>query len=284
MGRLIALTALTMVAFAANSVLNRTALVDGSTAPAAFAAVRLVSGAIFLSALVLMRRGGLQMFGTGAWLEAGTLTLYMLGFSFAYLTLDAGLGALILFGGVQLTMVAGAVLQGERLSLSRSIGTAIAFAGLMWLLWPAGSFQVPLVGAALMLAAALGWGTYSLQGRRVEDPLAATARAFVLASIPGLLAWGLVPGAIDGRGVFLACLSGVVTSGMGYALWYSVLPRLTATAAALTQLVVPVIATIGGVIVLSEDVTLRLVLASALVLGGVAFGIIQPFQRRGTDF
>ena len=283
MVRLIALTAVTMMAFAANSILNRMALVDGTTAPAAFAAVRLVSGAVFLAALVVLRGKRLDVLGRGAWLGAGTLTLYMLGFSFAYLTLDAGLGALILFGGVQITMVAGAAMQGERLTAHRMLGTAIAFAGLVWLLLPSDGLRVPIIGAALMLAAALGWGLYSLHGRSVDDPLAATARAFVLASVPGLIAWGLAPGAIDARGLMLACLSGVVTSGMGYALWYSVLPKLTATAAALTQLVVPVIATVGGVVLLSEDVTLRLTLASALVLGGVAFGILQPFKRRGSD-
>ncbi len=280
MSRLILLTTLTMVAFAANSLLNRAALLDGETGPAAFAALRLLSGAICLAAPVALRRDAVA--GSGhpgrRLLGAGSLALYMLGFSFAYVALDAGVGALILFGVVQVTMFAGGILGGERPVPGRWMGTALALGGLAWLAWPSGANAPQLAAAALMTAAATGWGIYSLAGRGAADPLHDTAANFLWATPVAGLVWLAAPDGLSAQGAVLAVISGAVTSGLGYALWYSVLPRLEASVAALTQLTVPVIAVIGGLLFLSEALSLRIVLASAIILGGVAIGILS--QRR----
>ncbi|MGI1662625.1 DMT family transporter [Palleronia sp. KMU-117] len=277
--RLGLLVALVMTAFAANSVLNRLALAGGGAGPAAFAAVRLLTGAAALAVLLRLRGRALPLAAKGRWKGAGALALYVLGFSFAYVTLDAGVGALILFGGVQITMFAGALIGGERPSPLRWAGAGVAVLGLVWLLWPAGAAVPNAGGAALMAAAALGWGVYSLIGRGATDPLAETAANFVWAAPVGLLAWIVVADAMAPSGVLLAALSGVVTSGLGYALWYAVLPRLAASTAALSQLTVPVIALAGGAVLLGEAVTLRVVLASALVIGGVALGVAATRRR-----
>ena len=272
--RLALLTTLTMVAFAANSVLNRLALEDGDTGPAGFAALRLAAGALMLGLLVA-RRGGAPVWAWPGWAGPGALLLYMLGFSFAYVSLGAGVGALILFGGVQVTMFAGAVMAGEAVPLRRWVGAAVSFAGLVFLMWPAGTAAVSLSGAGLMLAAALGWGLYSLIGRGAADPLGATAGNFLYAVPVAVLVWLLWPDGIGARGAALAVLSGAVTSGLGYALWYAVLPALGATRGAVAQLTVPVIAVAGGVVFLGEAVSLRMVLASVLVLGGVAVSLLE---------
>ncbi|MEQ9041371.1 MAG: DMT family transporter [Silicimonas sp.] len=280
--RLFMLAALTMVAFAANSVLNRAALTGGDTGPAAFAAIRLVSGALCLAALVAMRTGLPRLAGPKRWVGTGSLLLYMLGFSFAYVALDAGVGALILFGGVQITMFAGALMGGERPHPARWTGAAIAFAGLAWLLWPAGTAAPDPVAAMMMGAAAIGWGVYSLAGRGTGDPLSNTAANFILAAPFALAVWFALPDAIGPRGALLAVISGAVTSGVGYAMWYSLLPKIDASVAALAQLTVPVIALLGGAALLAEAPTLRLILASAIVLGGVAFGVFGSQRRIGS--
>lgn len=278
--RLILLTALVMVAFAANSVLNRAALAGGAIDPLGFAWIRTGSGALALALMVLLRDRRLALGGPGRLVGVLSLTLYMLGFSVAYVALDAGVGALILFGGVQVTMFAGAVLGGEPVPARRWLGAALALAGLGWLMWPSGPVQVPVLHGGLMLAAALGWGLYSLAGRGAGDPLGATAANFILAAPICVAVMVLAPVAPDAapasaRGVALALCSGVVTSAMGYALWYAVLPQLQASVAAVAQLTVPVIALAGGVAFLGEAVTLGLVLASALVLGGVALAVLR---------
>lgn len=278
--RLIALTALTMVAFAANSVLNRLALAGADMGPASFAAIRLLSGALMLWVLVAVRdkgrAGGHQRID---WRGPVTLALYVLGFSFAYVTLDAGVGALILFGGVQITMFAGAVLAREVIPVNRWVGAALAFGGLVWLLMPQGGVVPGGKGAALMVAAALGWGMYSLIGRRAGDPLLATARNFALAAPAGLLVWAMLPDAVSWRGAGLAIVSGMVTSGLGYALWYRVLPGLPAAVAAIAQLSVPVIAMAGGLAFLGEVPDLRFVLAAGLVMAGVVVSLYSPARR-----
>ncbi|UYV38128.1 DMT family transporter [Rhodobacteraceae bacterium D3-12] len=280
--RLFLLTALTMVAFAANSVLNRLALEGGESGPASFAAIRLIAGAVVLVVLVVQRRGAVPWRWPG-WTGPMTLVLYVLGFSFAYVSLGAGIGALILFGGVQVTMFAGAVTAREVIPLSRWIGAGVSFAGLCVLMWPAGDVAVSLSGAALMLAAALGWGVYSLVGRGAVDPLVTTAGNFVYAAPVGIVAWLLLPDGMTLVGAALAIVSGAVTSGLGYALWYAVLPALGAARAAVAQLSVPVIAVLGGVVFLSEGVSWRLVVATVLVLGGVAVSVVdrRPGVRRG---
>lgn len=278
MARLIVLTTLTMVAFAANSLLNRAALVGGDTGPAAFAALRLISGAICLSALVAMRGGLPRLWGRQRAIGAGSLALYVLGFSFAYVALDAGVGALILFGMVQLTMFGGALAGGDRPHPARWIGSCLALIGLAGLVWPGAAAAPPLLAAALMAAAGLGWGIYSLAGRGATDPLKETAANFLCASPLALLLWLAFPDGLTAEGAVLAVVSGALTSGLGYALWYSLLPRLEATVAALTQLTVPVTAVAGGALFLAEPLTLRVALTSAVILGGVAYGILG--QRR----
>ena len=278
MVRLLILTAMTMAAFAANSLLNRAALADGATGPAAFAAVRLVSGALCLAVLAALRGGLPPLLVRRRWTGAGSLSLYMLGFSFAYVALDAGLGALVLFGVVQVTMFTAAVAGGERPPAARWIGAALAFGGLVWLVWPGSVAPPDPLAVLLMVAAGVGWGVYSLAGRKAADPLAETAANFLAAAPLALLVWAIVPDELSTKGTILAVISGAVSSGLGYALWYSVLPRLQASVAALAQLTVPVIAVAGGVVLLGEGLTLRLVLASAVILGGVAMGVLA--QRR----
>ncbi|OIP84300.1 MAG: EamA family transporter [Rhodobacterales bacterium CG2_30_65_12] len=280
--RLFLLTSLTMIAFAANSVLNRLALVDGATGPAAFALIRLAAGALVLGALVLRNASASRQpaitVRPGA---VAMLALYVLGFSFAYVSLPAGAGALILFAMVQLTMFAGAVAAREPVPLLRWLGAAVAFGGLAWLLLPGkGAGAMDLTGVALMAAAGVGWGVYSLLGRRVTDPLRATGSNFILALPLGLAVFLLLPDGIDLRGAGLAAVSGGITSGLGYALWYRILPRLGASIAAVAQLSVPVISVAGGMAFLGEPLTARLVFASLLVLGGIALSL-WPGSRRG---
>ena len=282
MARLFLLTTLTMIAFAANSVLNRAALAEGEAGPASFAAIRTLSGAVCLFALVCFRQGIPQIIAPKRWIGTGALTLYMLGFSFAYIALDAGTGALILFGGTQITMFAGALITGERPTLARWIGAVLAFGGLVWLLWP-GATGAPDAGfAALMAFAAFGWGVYSLVGRSAADPLQETAANFICAAPITLLVLAIMLDGITSRGMILAVVSGALTSGLGYALWYAILPRIETSVAALSQLTVPVIAAFGGALVLAEAPTTRLILASAIVLGGVALGVLGGQRKIGS--
>lgn len=292
MMRLFLLTALTMIAFAANSVLNRWAVGQGWIGPAGFAMIRLLSGAgmlaLILGVRLVLKR---EVIWPQVWpilFGVGGLILYLLGFSLAYTHLDAGTGALVLFGSVQVTMFAGALLLREPVPLRRWLGSGVASAGLYVLAAPtAGGAQ--LGSAMLMMAAAgVGWGAYSLAGRGQKDAQSATAVNFVLA-VPvmillyhnglgwvdfmvtddetRILAWGLV----------LAVVSGAVTSGLGYSLWYAILPKLGAARAAVAQLTVPVIAALGGAVLLAEVPGLRFWVASALVLGGVALASL-PYR------
>jgi len=285
--RLVALTALVMVAFAANSVLNRAAVGAGQIGALDFALVRAVSGAAVLVLLIRLRHGRVPLLDARTMLGGLMLTTYLIGFSIAYLAMDAGLGALILFGGVQVTMFAGALVQGERPPARRWIGAALALTGLAWLVWPGGAAPTPLWAVAAMAAAALGWGVYSLIGRGSSDPLGDTAAAFVWATVAGFLAVVAQTGGATGNpstlsGLALAGVSGAVTSGLGYALWYAVLPRIGASTAGLVQLSVPVIAALGGVVFLAEAPTLGMLGAGALVLGGIAWGL-APQRTRGSS-
>ncbi|QFT94133.1 EamA-like transporter family protein [Roseovarius sp. THAF9] len=276
--RLFLLTALTMVAFAANSILNRLALAGGHIDAVSFGAIRLVAGAAMLAGLCIVLRGGLRLGGPARVSGVLSLLVYMYGFSLAYTALDAGLGALILFGMVQITMFAAALLTREALPALRWIGAGLALAGLAWLMWPGAGTAVSPWHGALMALAGIGWGVYSLAGRKSKDALQATAANFTLAAPVGLLAWLVLPSpaeaaALSGYGIFLAILAGAVTSGLGYALWYSVLPTLAASVAAVAQLTVPIIALLGGILLLGESLTVQIVLSSALVLGGVALSM-----------
>lgn len=277
--RLFLLTALTMAAFAANSILNRMALAGDFIEAVPFGAIRLAAGAAMLAGLCIALRGGLRLGGPARLSGVISLLIYMYGFSLAYTALDAGLGALILFGMVQITMFAAALRGREPLPPLRWIGAVLALGGLAWLMAPGSGIPVSPWHGALMALAGVGWGLYSLAGRKSKDALQATAANFVLATPFGVLALFALPAPIDAlpltaTGVALAILTGAVTSGLGYALWYSVLPGLTASVAAVAQLTVPVIALVGGVLLLGEALTWQVALASALILGGVAMSVL----------
>jgi drug/metabolite transporter (DMT)-like permease len=266
----IILTAAAMFAFAANSLLCRLALQQRGIDPASFASIRLVSGAITLAVIVRFRAVRLAP-GHADWLAAAMLFAYVAFFSFAYLTLPAGTGALILFGAVQLTMFIAGLRSGEMFGAIAWLGLALAVAGLVYLVSP-GVAAPPPLGAALMAIAGLAWGVYSLRGRGVLDPLAATAgnfaRAAPLALVLSLLSVTNVYA--DAAGVALAIVSGALTSGIGYVIWYAALSKLSAMRAATVQLSVPLIAAFGGVAFLSEAITPRLAAASVAILGGIA--------------
>lgn len=278
--RLFLLTTLAMVAFAANSLLNRLALSGAEIGPAAFAAIRVCAGAAVLLLLLGLRHRALPPVSRPApWAVAG-LAVYLLGFSFAYVSMDAGLGALLLFGGVQCTMFLGALIEGDRPPLRRWLGVGLSLAGLALLAAPRGAATAPLPALACMTLAALGWGIYSLAGRRVTDPLAATAWNFACAAPLVLLALALLPdgGTPSARGIALALASGGITSGLGYALWYALLPRLGATRGALAQLSVPAIALALAALLLGEPVTPTALTSALLILGGIAVGLL-PRRR-----
>lgn len=279
MHRTTILTALAMIAFAANSVLARLALGDGHMDAASFATVRVVSGALALAAIVLYRSEG-QVRRDADWRAALALFVYMAFFSFAYLSLDAGTGALILFGAVQLTMFVVAMRSGEPFSAISWAGLLVAIAGLVYLVAPGVTAPEP-AGALLMAIAGIAWGVYSLLGRKAADPTRATAWNFLL-SVPPVLVMSLVfmkQFHATPFGIALAIASGVLASGIGYVLWYAALRGLAATSAATVQLSVPVIAAVGGVMLLSEDLTSRLLIASVATLGGVAIVLLQRRPR-----
>ena len=269
------LTATAMIAFAANSLLCRMALGEGLIDAAGFSAVRVVSGAVTLLLIVLPRWRRVGR-GPADWRAAVMLFTYVAFFSFAYLSLSAGVGALLLFGAVQLTMFATALRSGERFPLPAWLGLALAVVGIVYLVSPGITAPDPL-GAALMIVAGIAWGIYSLLGRQAADPLEATANNFLL-SVPLALGLGLLfldDLQFSTPGVLLAVASGALASGLGYVVWYAALAGLKATSAATVQLSVPVIAAIGGVMLLAEPLTLRLVLASAATLGGIALVLWQ---------
>ena len=267
--RTIALTAIAMLAFAANSLLCRLALQQASIDAASFGSVRLVSGALMLGAIVRLRAGPARA-ARSDWFAAAMLGAYVACFSFAYLGLAAGTGALILFGAVQLTMFSVGLHAGERFTAAAWAGLALAIAGLVYLVSPGIAAPAPL-SAALMATAGVAWGLYSLRGRGAGDPLAATAGNFLRAAPLGLVLSVVFAGSLQASaaGVALAIASGALSSGLGYVVWYAALPGLSALRAATVQLSVPPLAALGGVLLLSEAVSMRLLLASAAILGGV---------------
>lgn len=277
--RITALTVLAMLAFAGNSVLCRIALKHTGIDAASFTSIRLVSGAVVLWVIAALLRRDRQ--GRGNWWSALALFVYAAGFSFAYISLTAATGALLLFGAVQATMIGHGLRSGERLSRQQLAGLALALGGLVGLLLPGLSAPPPL-GSALMLAAGVAWGVYSIRGKGAGDPTRVTAGNFLRASVFTLLLSALSMSQsmsgqhLDRAGVGYAIASGAITSGLGYAIWYSVVPALKATNAATIQLSVPVIAAIGGIALLGEAVTLRVVLASLAILGGIGLVILGP--------
>ena len=266
------LTSLAMLAFASNSLLCRIALRDTAIDAATFTAIRVASGALIL--VLILRSRGVRPFTGGSWPMAAMLSAYAAFFSFAYRDLTAATGAVLLFGAIQLTMMGYGLWTGERLGGLSLVGLTITLAGLVGLLLP-GLAAPPPLAAVLMLSAGVAWGVYSLLGRGAGEPIAATGGNF-LRSVPfaALLALSAAGReTADLTGTLYAVLSGAVTSGLGYVLWYAALPALRATSAATIQLSVPAIAAIGGVVLLAEPITMRLLLASVAILGGIALTI-----------
>jgi drug/metabolite transporter (DMT)-like permease len=283
--RAIALTVAAMLAFAANSLLCRMALQHGGIDAASFGSIRLVAGALTL-VLVVRLRSGAGPAGRADWLAAAMLFAYVAFFSFAYLSLSAGTGALILFGAVQLTMLGAGLRAGEMFGPVAWSGFVLAVAGLVYLVSP-GVTAPPALGAVLMAVAGVAWGVYSLRGRGVADPLASTARNFVRAAPMALVLSALLAGTgsahADAAGIALAVASGALTSGIGYVIWYAALPSLTAMRAATVQLSVPPIAAFGGVLFLSEAITPRLMLCSVAILGGIALVLMGKARAAKTQ-
>lgn len=272
--RIVALTALAMTAFAGNSLLCRLALKQTGIDAASFTTIRLISGAAILWLIPRMTRR--TNAGNGNWLSALALFAYAAGFSFAYRSLPLATGALLLFGAVQVTMVGHGIWAGERLRRLQFIGLVLAFGGLVGLLLP-GISAPPLYGSVLMLSAGAAWGVYSLRGKGKGDATRVTGGNFLRAAVMAV-ALSLVRhdvAALDSAGIWYAIASGALTSGIGYAIWYTALPALKATHAATVQLSVPVIAALAGIVFLGESMTVRLVLASVAILGGVAMVILE---------
>jgi drug/metabolite transporter (DMT)-like permease len=283
-----------MIAFASNSLLCRAALKQTNIDAATFTFVRIFSGAVALWLILEIRRllraertasplveslSG-SSFRNGKWISALALFVYAAGFSFAYTSLSAGTGALLLFGAVQATMILWGLYEGERLSTIQIVGFLAAVTGLIVLVFP-GLSAPPIIGSILMLGAGVAWGIYSLRGKGEKNPASATTGNFVRA-VPFAAALSIiffVRAHLDPLGVSYAMISGAITSGLGYVIWYSALPGLKAASAATVQLSVPVLAATGGILLLGEPITLRYVLASVAVLGGIALVVVATHSQ-----
>jgi len=286
--KLIVLTALALIAFAANSFLCRWALGDELIDATSFTTVRIISGALALLLICLARPGKPQtdertpaadatapVASPSPWLTGGLLFSYAICFSLAYVSLNTGLGALLLFGAVQVTMMTAALRTGERLTVASWIGFALAISGVVYLLRP-GATAPPLLGAALMIGSGVSWGLYSIAGKASGDPILRTAVNFRIAVVPAVIASGIASTSfqLQGRGVLYAAISGAVTSGGGYVLWYTVLPSLSRTQAAILQLLVPVIAAAAGIAFLGEALSSRLIISTLMIATGVAVTVL----------
>jgi drug/metabolite transporter (DMT)-like permease len=278
--KIVAYTAFALVAFAFNSILCRMALRTGEADAAGFTAVRLISGAVALIVLSYLFGEGKSV-KRGNWFSAFFLFAYAICFSFAYVGLTAAIGALILFSSVQFTMIAVALYRGERPTRIEWLGLMVALGGLVYLVFP-GLTSPPLFASGLMAAAGMAWGFYTLRGKGSSDPLGDTTGNFirsvpmiVIAAIPFVSQINL-----STRGIVLAILSGAIASGVGYSVWYAALKHHTATRAAVLQLSVPVIAAFGGVLLLSEAMTQRLLIAAAFILGGIGLAIAGRGRKK----
>lgn len=278
--RLLGLTSLALIAFAANSLLARAGLISPDMGPKEFTLIRLVSGAVMLMILMAFNPAP-KTTSTGSWLGGAMLLLYALMFSLAYVSLDTGLGALCLFTVVQLTILGAAAYQ-KTLSRTDSLGALIAFLGFIYLIWP--NLETSGGAAVLMMAlSGIGWGVYTLLGRGAKAPLILTARNFTRASILALpLLVFIIPSprlSLEGAG--LAIMSGALASGCGYAVWYTALPQLRTSIAGVCQLLVPPLAAFMGWAVLGEVLTLRLLIATLIILGGLMIVTIKPKRGGG---
>lgn len=281
--RLIILTILALLAFAGNSLLCRIALHETSIDPVSFTTIRLVSGAMCLLFIVMFVKRERLSFRQKSWRSALWLFIYAICFSLSYIGLSAGTGALILFATVQLTMLSISWWKGDRFSLPQWAGFALAWLGLVYLFLP-GVTAPPLSSALLMCGSGIAWALYTLRGQHGGDPTHATALNFIF-SIPFALFFSVIgvsyaTATLDTSGVVYAVLSGAITSGMGYAIWYAVLPSMKASTAASLQLSVPIIAALAGVLLLDEILTVRLSIASICILGGV--GLVLYYRQRST--
>jgi len=279
--RTIAFTVTALVAFAANSLLCRMALREGAIDAASFSTIRFLSGAVMLVLIALKTERSVFPLA-GSWVAAGILAVYALPFAFAYTQLSTGTGALIMFGCVQLTMLVAAVGSGERPHAVEWLGLLVTVAGLVTLVLPGLTAPSPMA-AALMATAGVCWGLYSLRGRASSNPLRQTMGNFVRA-VPLIAGAGLLMMSrvhVETRGVLLSIASGAIATGLGYVVWYAALRGLSAMRASIVQLAVPLIAAAAGVMLLSETVTLRLLLSTVLVLGGIAMAIAgqRPVTR-----
>jgi len=270
--KLIALTSFTMIGFASNSLICRWAFTHTDIDAASFTTIRIISGALMLNLISLFKTAPNKK--SGSWLSAFALILYAAGFSFAYMSLSASTGALLLFGTVQVTMISHGLLSGERLAKIQYLGLVIAFGGLVGLLLP-GLSAPPLGGSLLMIGAGIGWGIYSLRGRWADDAVTITAGNFLRATPMALiLSLLMLPEMIlDTAGIWFAIASGAMATGIVYVIWYSVLPVLQDTSAAIVQLSVPIIAALGGITLLGEPATIRYILSTAATLGGILLAI-----------
>ncbi|KGJ92290.1 DMT family transporter [Colwellia psychrerythraea] len=280
--RIILITLLSLLAFAANSLITRFALEETAIDEASFIMLRVISGALFLWLYFLFKKKK-KPHKAGTWLAAFALFVYAVSFTYGYGLIAAGTGALLLFGSVQITMTIVGYHEGERLNIRQSVGFALALIGLVILMLP-GISAPSLIGAMLMCISGVAWGIYTLQGRGSTHPGATTTGNFIKATPMAILLWIIVIFSttniinLDSMGIIYALLSGIVTSGIGYIIWYSVLPELKATQAAIIQLSVPILVTLAGTILLNEPITLRVVLASSVILFGTL--LVLTFKHK----
>ena len=273
-------TCFALIAFAGNSILCRYALKGDEIDATSFTVLRLLSGAVLLITLVAFKSKQRINWTGGSWLTSFALFLYAITFSYAYISLNTGVGALILFGAVQVTMVLMSLIKGKMLTISEWFGLIIAFSGLAYLLLPSASAP-SLHGFLLMLISGVAWGFYTLAGKGAGNPLLQTANNF-LRTIPFIFILAILFAVfksdnliITVNGTLLAITSGAVTSGLGYALWYQALNGLSITQAAILQLTVPIIAAFGGILFLAEEITMQLIISALLVLGGIFVSLIS---------
>ena len=272
---MIYLTALgALLALAANSVLIRLAVVDYGADPAAFAVVRVATGAVVLMTIALLQKRGAWPTTARSFAGAVCLAGYIVGFSLAYRTLDAGFGALLLFGWVQITIFATVVARGNRPSVFQWIGAIVAFFGLVWLLKPSSDLgTLSVIDLMLMSFAGMSWGFYTLLGRGAGDPVRVNAMSFALCLLFVLPLMMVGNGVLSGPALMLAMVSGGITSGLGYALWYRIVGVIDPTLAGVGQLMVPVLASLGGLVWINEAITVQWLIGAALVLGGIGLSI-----------
>ena len=272
------LTGLALIAFAANSVLCRLALGNEAIDAASFTVIRLLSGAIVLFLIIRFTQKNTELSTNGSWIASLMLFLYAITFSYAYISLDTGTGALILFGSVQITMILLSLISVTRLHYTEWAGVIIAFTGFVYLILP-GVTTPSTVGFLLMAAAGVAWGIYTLKGRGSQNPLMDTAYNF-FRTIPLVILLTIITishANYSSEGVLLALLSGGITSGIGYTIWYIALGGLSATQETVLQLLVPVIAALGGVLFVSETITVRLTISAAMVIGGILMVVLGKY-------